>query len=197
MPIFLDRGPKPLSIVGVEDGSFNLRGPGKTTLLVSVLMRSGIIEDMRARDIVIDGLDATKKLDEMLRTLDFDLIMLAGVSYAGFNLIDPISLYETFRKPIIIISRRRPNNIAVKEALRRHFKDWKIRWTIVEKLGPIYEVESMPGETKIYVELIGIDLDAAIITIRETAICCRIPEPIRVARLIARGLTKQRRRHKI
>jgi len=139
--------------------------------------------------IAVDGLDATKKLVAMLRKLSFDAIMLAGVSFAGFNLVEPTAVLEEFHKPVIIISRTKPNNVAVKKALFQHFRDWRVRWSVFEKLGAIHEVVSMPNEPPIYVEVIGSTLDWAIKMICASAFCCRIPEPIRVARLIARGLT--------
>jgi len=141
--------------------------------------------------ITVDGLDASEKLITMLRNLAFDIVMLAGVSFAGFNLVDPTLVFEEFHKPIILVSRTKPNNIAVKNALLLHFEDWKARWSILRKLGPIYEVASMSGEPPIYVELVGATLVWATKLIRALVSCCRIPEPIRVARLIAQGLTRK------
>lgn len=71
----------------------------------------------------MDGLDASNKLIIMLRQCVFDAVMLAGVSLAGFNLVEPTLVFEEFGKPIIVISRTKPDNIAVKNALFRHFED--------------------------------------------------------------------------
>jgi len=141
--------------------------------------------------ITVDCLDATKKLSKMLRKWSFDTIILAGVSFASFNLVDSASIFEEFRKPIIIVARTKPSNMRVKNALRRHFKDWRIRWSIFEKLGPVHEVVSVVNEPPLYVEVVGASLDYAKWILRSSAACCRIPGPIRVARLIARGLTKR------
>jgi len=181
-------------IVGVEDGGFSkapLNRGIQRALLVCVLLQGMQIEDFRAAAVTVDGLDASKKLVGMLRDLPLDAIMLAGVSFAGFNLIDPALIFEEFGKPMVIVSRTRPDNIAVKGALFRHFEDWQIRWRVFEKLGPIYEVVSMPSEPPLYVEVIGADLNWANGLIRAFTICSRVPEPIRVARLIAHGLTRQ------
>jgi len=181
-----------LRVVGVEDGGFSREALGRRdqkALLVCVLLRGAWIEDFQADMITVDGLDASEKLITMLRKLSFDTIMLAGVSFAGFNLVDPPAVFAEFHKPIIIISRTKPNNMAVKSALFQHFGDWQVRWSVFEKLGAIHEVVSMPNEPPIYVEVVGSTLDWAIKTICASASCCRVPEPIRVARLIARGLT--------
>jgi len=181
-----------LRVVGVEDGGFSREALGRSdqkALLVCILLRGAWIEDLQADMITVDGLDASEKLVTMLRRLSFNAIMLAGVSFAGFNLVDPTVVFKEFHKPIIIISRTKPNNVAVKNALVQHFEDWQARWNVFEKLGAIHEVVSMPNEPPIYVEVIGSTLDWAIKTIRASTSCCRVPEPIRVARLIARGLT--------
>jgi len=180
-------------VVGVEDGGFSreLQGHGiQKALFVSVLLRGKWISNFQMDMITVDGLDATEKLTSMLRRWTFDAVMLAGVSFAGFNLVDPTIVFEEFNKPVIVISRTKPNNVAVKNALRQHFEDWRVRWSVFEKLGSVYEVVSIPAEPPIFVEVIGAELDWARKLIRETSVCCRVPEPIRVARLVARGLTK-------
>lgn len=180
-----------LQVVGVEDGSFTK--PIKNTskaLFIAVLLEGAHIIDLRLEKITVDGLDATEKLACMLRTLSFDVLMLAGVSFAGFNLVDPTVIFDEFRKPVIIVSRVKPNNLAVKEALFRHFSDWKVRWSIFEKLGDIYEIVSVPGEPPLYVEVVGTSYEWAGKLLRSLAFCCRVPEPLRVARLIAQGLSR-------
>lgn len=180
-------------IVGVEDGGF-CRAPLnrgiQKALLVCVLLQGTWIENFRAAAVTVDGLDASEKLVGMLRGLPFDAIMLAGVSFAGFNLIDPVIIYEEFSKPVIVVSRTRPDNLAVKGALFRHFEDWQIRWRVFQELGPIYEVVSIPSESPLYVEVVGADLNWASDLICAFTVCSRVPEPIRVARLIAHGLTR-------
>jgi len=181
-----------LRVVGVEDGSFFRELQGcriQKALFVCVLLRGTWIDDFQADKITVDGLDATDKLIAMLRHWNFDAVMLAGVSFAGFNLVDPTAVFKELNKPVVVISRTEPNNIAVKKALRQHFGDWRVRWSIFKKLGPVSEVVSMPSEPPVYVEVIGAELDWASKLIRATSTCCRIPEPIRVARLVAHGLT--------
>jgi len=181
-------------VVGVEDGGFSKKildyGISKT-FFVSVLFVGTWFYDFQLDKITVDGLDATEKLAEMLRGWSFDTVILAGVSFAGFNLVDSASILKEFKKLVIIVTRTKPNNISVKNALRQHFKDWRIRWNIFERLGPVYEVVSMVNDPPIYVEVVGTRLDYAERVLRSLSTCCRIPEPIRVARLIARGLTEK------
>jgi hypothetical protein len=177
-----------IPIVGVEDGSF-LKGTTQKAILVAVLLKGVAIENVKVTEITVDGLDATEKLAEILSNLDFVAVMLAGVSFAGFNVIDPTVIQERFDKPVIIVSRTKPDNKAVKQALQRHFEDWEIRWGIFEKLGSVHRIVALIGEPPIYFETVGVGVKWACNIIRALSAVCRVPEPIRVARLIARGLS--------
>jgi len=181
-------------VVGVEDGSFwrePLNYNAEETLLVCALFRGKWIESFRTDIIKVDGLDASNKLIAMLHQWAFDAVMLAGVSFAGFNLVDTTLVFEEFGKPVIVISRTKPDNVAVKNALFQHFEDWRVRWSVFEKLGPVYPIVSMPGEPPLYVEVVGATPDWAAKLIRASVACCRVPEPVRVGRLVARGLTRK------
>jgi len=174
--------------VGVEDGSFQ-KGITRKTLLAAVLFRGLKIVDAKIAKITVDGLDATKKFTEILNEWKFAVVLLAGVSFAGFNIINPTIIHEKFEKPVLVVSRTKPDNKAVKQALQRHFKDWKTRWKVFKKLGYVYEVVTLADEPPIYVEPIGASVRWTCNLIQALSVCGRVPEPIRVARLIARGLS--------
>ena len=176
-----------LRVIGIEDGSFK-RDMSKSTLLALVLFDCLKIADLKFVEVKVDGLDATQKVVKALTEWTFDAIMLAGVSFAGFNIIDPFRLFKKFCKPVVVVSRVKPNNMAVKRALKRHFKDWRVRWQTFEKLGSIIEVNVATNEPPLYIESIGQDIKWAEGLVKAFSIF-RIPEPLRVARLIARGVS--------
>lgn len=175
-------------VVGVEDGSFK-KGITQKAILVAVLLKRLRIEKVKITKITVDGLDATERLAKTIEEWDFKTVMLAGVSFAGFNIIDPTIIYAKFGKPVIVISRTKPNNKAVKQALKQHFEDWQIRWDIFKKLGSIYRINVVAGLPPLYIETAGIRVERAKKMIEALSVFSRIPEPIRVARLIARGLS--------
>ncbi|MEM3443072.1 MAG: DUF99 family protein [Candidatus Bathyarchaeia archaeon] len=177
-----------LQVVGVEDGSFQ-KGLSKNALLVLVLFHGLELKDIKVTKITVDGLDATKKFGKVLSHWNFDVVTLAGVSFAGFNIIDPTIINKKFGKPIIVVSRTKPNNDAVKRALQRHFEDWKIRWKTFENLGTAHELATKAGRPPVYIEVVGAEVDWAFKIIKALSVCSRVPEPLRVARLIARGLS--------
>lgn len=118
--------------------------------------------------------------------------MLGGVSFAGFNLIDPVAVHKELKVPVIVISKDKPNNEEVYRALVKHFDDWAVRWRVFERLSrvsKVYEVVSNPKERPIYVEAVGISVEEAASIIRGVTIWGRLPEPIRVANLVSKGLS--------
>lgn len=176
-----------IRIVGIDDGSFK-KGLFRRAVLALVLFNGSGIVDVKFVKILVDGLDATSKVVNSLKSWTFDAVMLAGVSFAGFNLIDPFVIFQRFIKPVIIISGTKPNNRKVKLALQKHFSDWKVRWEVFKKLGTIHQVRTFEAGSPLYVEVVGGDLDWAKTIIRNLAFCSRIPEPLRVAHIIARGV---------
>jgi hypothetical protein len=95
-------------VVGVEDGGFLRESGIQKALLVSVLLQGVFIIDFQMSNIKVDGLDATEKLITMLRRWSFSSVILAGVSFAGFNLIDANAVFKEFKKPVIVVARTEP-----------------------------------------------------------------------------------------
>ncbi|MDI9620204.1 MAG: DUF99 family protein [Candidatus Nezhaarchaeota archaeon] len=185
-----------LKALGVEDGSFDprdLKRRGKT-ILCCTLMENLRFEDVRLRLIEVDGLDATEKLIDMAKTLETaDVIMLGGITFAGFNLVDPVEVYGQFKVPIIVVTRDKPDNQSVLEALKKHFADWSIRYEVFRRLAdisPVYELKPSPKENPVYVEVVGMAVEEAFEVLKKTTIRGRMPEPIRLANSIAKAASR-------
>jgi endonuclease V-like protein UPF0215 family len=179
-----------LRIVGVDDGAIPaIRRPKQYALLVAVLFQGSTISDVRIGRIEVDGRDANRVLNSLLKNLPFDVVMLSGISFGGFNLVDIHQLNRSTRKPVIAISREKPDNPAVLRALRKHFSDWEERWRIVRNAGHLYAFKPLPEEPKLYFEVKGAAPSSARKAIASTAMISRLPEPIRVAGILARGLS--------
>ena len=177
-------------IVGVDDGAFPARKSIRQyALLAAVLFQNSRILAVRVGRIHVDGRDANRVLESILKTVRFDVVMLSGISFAGFNLIDIAELAQSTRKPVIAITGERPDNAAVRRALRGHFGDWQERWRMVQNAGRLYAFKPLPQEPPLYFEVKGASSAFAKQTIASTAIISRLPEPIRVAGIVARGLS--------
>lgn len=147
------------------------------------------IQTVRLGTIEVDGTDAGATLKSLVRKLPLDLVMLSGISYAGFNIMDISKLAHDLEKPVIAVSGERPDNKAVRKALKDHFADWKRRWCNVRSAGKLYACSPLKDEPKLYFEVKGATPDFARRVISRTAVISRLPEPIRVARIMAKGLS--------
>ena len=177
-------------VVGVDDGAFSADKRAKEhAILAAVLFHNSHFSAVRLGRILVDGRDANGVLTSILKSMRYDLVMLSGISFGGFNLVDIAELARSTRRPVIAISGEKPDNAAVRRALQKHFGDWRERWRMVRNAGQLYTCKSLPAEPKLYFEVRGGSPSFARKAIVSAATISRLPEPIRVAGLIARGLS--------
>jgi endonuclease V-like protein UPF0215 family len=139
--------------------------------------------------IKVDGMDVTSKALTILEIVEKDVILLGGVSFAGFNLMDVKKLFEQTGCPIIIFSRKKPNRDSMYSAIRKHFSDWKDRVNLLLGLGQIYTTITYDSSPPIFFSVFGTTQEFAEAILKYSSPLCRIPEPIRSASIIAKGLT--------
>ena len=156
--------------------------------LVAVWFNGLTIDNMRLSVLHVDALDVTDVILQLVSRTRTDIIFLSGASFAGFNIVDSRRLYTSLRIPIIIVSREKPNNVSVKRALKKHFADWKKRWALVGGLGRIYAFAPKASDRPLYFEAVGVSAAKAKMIIRAYCVTSRVPEPIRVAGIVAKGL---------
>lgn len=179
-----------IRILGFDDGSFD--STMKRVPVIGVVYRGGkFLDGILRTDVSIDGTDATQKLVKLINASrhkqQLKVIMLDGITLGGFNLVDIKMLAKKTGLPVIVINRKHPNLVKVKKALK-HFKDFKKRWEIVKSAGEIKKCE-FEGK-KVYYQAVGVsDEEAEDIIILSTTHSF-IPEPLRVAHLIATGIVK-------
>jgi len=159
-------------------------------LLVGVLMHDFRIDRIMLSTITVDGLDATDRLLEMVkdRHLELDVLFLPSVSYGGFNLMDVKRINAEVGVPVVIVIADKPTPSAVKAALKRHFPDWELRWDLICKAGSPVEVNLAGGSVHICAS--GISVGEAIKLVKRYTVFGKCPEPLRVARIIAHGLSR-------
>jgi endonuclease V-like protein UPF0215 family len=175
--------------VGVDDGAFRPSKKSKQrTLLVAVLFDDVRLLGLKVGRIQVDGRDANVVISSLLRRMSCDIVMLSGISFGGFNVVDIAELSKTLRRPVVAVTGERPHNEAVRTALCEHFADWKDRWRMVRSAGRIYSV-TLRNEPRLYFEVQGASHLFAKKAIASTALISRLPEPVRVARILARGLS--------
>ncbi len=179
-----------IRVLGIDDGKFVPHTEGNV-MVVGVVFRGGCwIDGVMHTRIAIDGLDATVKLASMINgsphRRQLRLVMLNGVTFAGFNLVDINKLHSATGLPVIALTRDKPDLEAIHEALK-NLPNPEERWRIVLAAGEIYEI--MCRGSKLFIELAGISLADALRVVLLTSTRGCFPEPLRVAHLIASGIT--------
>ncbi|TMI21331.1 DUF99 family protein [Candidatus Bathyarchaeota archaeon] len=182
---------KPASrCIGIDDGPFPPKTDNKVRYapLIAVWLIGAHLHQFRTEWITVDGLDATRKAQLLLKDSRHIPILLSGVTFGGFNFIDPWKIQKMTKAPVIVVIGSRPDNRAVKRALSRHFPDWKQRWDLIKSLGTLHRVRTMAGEGPVFFERFGCSTREAGLILKSWAFVSRVPEPLRVAGVLARGL---------
>jgi len=171
--------------IGIDDGPFTKEDAEAP--LVAALLQGPHLQAVRSGWITVDGLDATYTAVHLVKGWKRVPILLSGVTFAGFNLIDPRVLQRRFRVPVIVVVGSKPDNRAVKRALVKHFPDWKRRWEIIRSLGPLRKARTSTAEPPIFFEALGCSKRDAVKLLISNCYISRMPESPRVAGLLARG----------
>jgi len=181
-----------IRIVGFDDGPFTPRSESKAPV-IGVVTRGGTFPDgIIKTEVVVDGLDATQVISNVINKSkhkdQLKVVMFNGITIAGFNMIDIHELWKKTDLPVIIVNRKNPNLNKIKKALT-HFKDFKRRWKIVKNAGKIRSVDIKIGKP-IYYQFHGLCKEEVEDIIKLSCTRSLIPEPLRLAHLIASALVK-------
>ena len=181
---------KELRILGIDDGPFNKKD--KKCLVVATVFRGGnYLDGLLSTKVRVDGTESTTKLIQIIRKTkhlgQLQCIMLDGIALAGFNVIDISKLNKKTKLPVIVIIRRKPNLKKIEKALKRaNKKIWKKKMKLLKKAGKVYKLKLK--NKRIYFQIAGIKENKAKEIIKVSATHAIIPEPIRIAHIIASGI---------
>ncbi len=174
---------KTLKAIGFDDGCFSKKD--EKVLIVGVVTNSkGMVEGVLSSAITRDGNDATRVIAKLVNSSKhyskLKVVFLQGTTFAGFNIVDLRKLHEKTGKPVISVLRKKPKYEKVMKALAR-FPSKKKKFEQQEEFNKFEGV---------YFKAIGINNTEAISLIKSFRISSVIPEPIRLAHLIASGITR-------
>jgi uncharacterized protein len=172
-------------IVGFDDCPFPRSHRGEVAIVGAVFSRLRL-EGVLSGRVSRDGDDSTRELVRLISGSRFfahlQLIMLQGIALAGFNVVDVERLHAELGLPVLVVARGAPRREAMRKALHERIPDGVRKWALVERLG---EMEPLAG---VHVQRMGLSRDEAVQVIQSTTPHGKIPEPLRVAHLIAGGV---------
>jgi len=174
------------NIIGFDDAPFPAAHTGRVTVVGTVYARTRL-DGILIGDVKRDGADAARKLARLVAASKFapsvQLVMLQGIALAGFNVVDVFNLHETLQLPVLVVARRRPDMDAIRSALMK-MRWGRKKWALIERLGPMEKLEN------VYVQRVGLTVEQASVALRQCTVTGSIPEPLRVAHLIAGALVR-------
>jgi len=121
------------NLVGFDDAPFDRDHKGKVKLVGTVY--AGLrFDGVLIGEVEKDGFDAADRLATLIGGSRFaehiQLIMLQGIAFAGFNVVDVFALHERLGLPVLVVSRKQPDMAAIQEALLSHIEAGKAKWAV-------------------------------------------------------------------
>lgn len=168
-------------VIGFDDAPFARRRAGAAVPLVGVVCSGTRFEGLVWGRVRKDGWNATDALCRALEGGKFlaqlHAVLLDGVTFGGFNVVDLPELAGRLGRPCVSVMRRPPDLDAVERALR-HLPRPERRLARLRRAGPIHQMggftfQVQGAEPAWVAELLARVTDRG-----------HVPEPLRLAHLI-------------
>ena len=180
-------------MVGFDDAPFE-RGHRGDVLVVGAVFAGDRLDGVISTKVRRDGANAAQRLIDCLTgSKYFDQLqatLLQGIAFAGFNVVDLQQLHQAMGLPVLVVARYRPDLQAIRKALLQQVPGGARKWRLIEAAGPM---EPMAG---LYVQRCGITPENAARLLASLQQNSQLPEPLRVAHMIAGGVTMGESRHR-
>lgn len=174
-----------IRVLGIDDGHFSKKD--ENVMVVGSVMRRDYIEGLLSTQVKRDGTDATQKIIAMTKKSRFypqlHCIMTQGTVVAGLNPLNIRKIYEKTRIPVIAALREIPDAASFSRALSKLSHSQKVRKELSSN-------GRLMGYKGIYYYCSGMVPWKAELMLKHTTLNGNIPEPLRIAHIVASGVTK-------
>lgn len=107
-------------IIGFDDAPFDRSHRGAVRV-VGAVYAAKRLEGIVTGYVMRDGRDATDVLASLVNESKFaahlQLVMLQGLTLAGFNVVDLQRLHRLLDLPVLVVARKAPDLQSIREAL--------------------------------------------------------------------------------
>lgn len=176
---------KGIRVCGIAE-SFQKEGHQRSLLAGVVQRLDGRIDGFGFATAKIGGLDATRAVKNLLKRLDrpdIKVLLLNGTVIAYYNVIDTRELYQTFQRPIIAITYEKSEGIG-KYLMEMDLGEERLK--IHRENGERKKIKLRTGKD-VFLLPIGISLEKARYIMNSLVSHGKRPEPIRIAKLVAKS----------
>lgn len=172
-------------MLGIDDAPF-AKGQSEPVPIVAVMMEGAdLVEAVALASFPVDGADAAGFLAGWVGGLrlaaSLQAIALGGITLAGLGVVDVAALAERLSTPVLVATRRAPEDAELEAALRAAGLAERIE--LVRRAPRAFRVQD-----GLYLACAGIDRAGAERLARRTLRKAQLPEPLRVAHLIGAAL---------
>jgi endonuclease V-like protein UPF0215 family len=180
-------------VVGFDDAPFEHSYRGDV-LVVGAVFAGNRLDGVISTKVRRDGVNAAQRLiDCITGSKYFDqlqAILLQGIAFAGFNVVDLQWLHQATRLPVLVVARSLPDFLAIRQALLQKVPGGARKWRLIEAAGPMEPMDAL------FVQRCGITPEDAATLLASLQLNSQLPEPLRVAHMIAGGVTTGESRHR-
>lgn len=181
-----------IRVCGIDDAPFDFGNRNAKAIVIGTIVRApSYLEGVMSFEVSVDGDDSTANIEKALKKSRFSdqlrAVLIDGIALGGFNIIDIESLSKSTGVPVITVTRDRPDMDSMQAALKKYFDDADER---IAKLSKIPVKEIRTSHNPIFVSFAGINLDEVQEILKVTTLRGVIPEPIRMAHIIASGISR-------
>ena len=201
-----------MNVIGFDDGAFARDHRGDVWLVGAVCSGTRLDGVVTGR-VRRDGADATRRIADLVERSPFgghlQAVMLQGIAVGGFNVVDIEALRARLDMPVLVLVRRPPDMEAVRRALfsgspseRPPVRGAARKWRLLARAGPVEPLgvsrRSARGAPptglrgaapRLWVQRAGVSIEGARVLVAATTLHGNVPEPLRLAHLIAGGVS--------
>ena len=159
-----------------------------TSILAGVVMRADLrVDGLAYAHATVGGDDGTEAVLNLYRHLDradINALLLSGAALSWFNIIDLQEVFEKTERPLICLTYE--ESPGLEKYIREYFPKPAEKLRRYVHLGARVSVRLRTG-FEVYVRVLGLSTEDARVLLNKFILDGRIPEPVRVARLVARA----------
>jgi hypothetical protein len=175
-------------VYAFDDSPFTFKDE-RTPLVGLVVTLPDYVEGVLRGEVAVDGDDSTDVVASLVTNSPHyeacQAIMLDGIAFGGFNIVDLDRLCEATRLPVLTVTRRKPDMEAMDLALRRHLP---LRPDLpgLLRAHPLFSFPRSPQP--LWVASVGATRAETVALLKKSFVRGSFPEPLRLAHLFASAI---------